>query len=159
MSVRSRSGSWLFVSATLLAFGCGPAVHDDSPVSTVRHFLEVMDRSGDEESALADAYQLLDSGAQAALARRAERASTLSGRAFKPWQMLVRGRFGLRFAPTSPGGMHERITGDRAVVTVIGDQPGEHAEVPLVREQGKWRVALTLPPMRNEAGGTRQSDG
>jgi hypothetical protein len=73
--------------------------------------------------------------------------------------MLVRGRFGLRFSPTSPGGMHERITGDRAVVSVIGDQPGEHAEVPLVREQGKWRVSLTLPPMRNEAAGTRQGDG
>ena len=142
-----------------LLAGCGRAARDDSPVATVRHFLEVMERSAEEEGALQDAYELLDSGAQAALSRRAERATALSGRAFKPWQMLARGRFGLRFAPASPGGMHERITGDRAVVTVAGTKPGQHAEVPLVREQGKWRVALVLPPMRNEGAGARQGSG
>jgi hypothetical protein len=149
----------LSIAFALAAAGCGRGESDDSPVVTVRHFLEVMERSGDEESALSDAYRLLDQAAQSALTRRAERASMLSGRAYKPWQMLVRGRFGLRFAPSSPGGMHERITGARALVTVTGDKPGERAEVPLVREQGKWRIQLVLPAMRNESNGARQSDG
>ena len=66
----------------------------------------------------------------------------LSGREYQPWQMLAPGRFGLHFAPASPGGMHERVNGDRAIVTVTGDKPGQRAEVPLVREHGKWRIKL-----------------
>jgi hypothetical protein len=139
---------------------CKRAGREDSPIATVRHFLEVMDRSADEDDALVEAYGLLDESAQGALARRAERTSTLSGRAYQPWQMLVPGRFGLHFAPASPGGMHELVSGDTATVTVTGDKPGQRADVPLVREHGKWRIKLTIPPMRNTApSAARQSDG
>jgi hypothetical protein len=148
------------LSCALALGACGRAAGEDSPIATVRHFLEVMDRSADEDDALADAYRLLDENAQAALARRAERTSMLSGRAYQPWQMLTPARFALHFAPASPGGMHERVDGNTAVVTVTGDKPGQRAEVPLVREHGKWRIKLAIPPMRNEApSGARQSDG
>lgn len=117
-----------------------------------------MDRSGDEESALRDAYALLDASAKASLARRAERATMLSGHSYEPWQMIAQGRFGLHFVPASPGGMHEHIQGDSAIVTVTGDKPGQRAQVSLVREQGKWRIRLEIPPMRNAEPSTPQKD-
>lgn len=145
---------------SLVLLSCGRAGGDDSPIGTVRHFLEVMDRSADEDDALAEAYRMLDDSAQTALAQRAERTSMLSGRDYRPWQMLAPGRFGLHFVPASPGGMHERVTGDTAIVTVTGDKPGQRAEVPLVRAHGKWRIKLAIPAMRNAAsGGARQTDG
>jgi hypothetical protein len=58
--------------------------------------------------------------------------------------MLAQGRFRLRFSPSSRRGMKEAINGDRATVTVTGTRPDERAEVPLVREQGQWRVSLVL---------------
>ena len=64
--------------------------------------------------------------------------------------MLAQGRFRLRFAPRSPGGLRERIAGDRAVVTVTG-QGSERVDVQLIRQQGKWRIALRIPPMQGDA--------
>jgi hypothetical protein len=128
--------------------GCGDGSSEPkSPVATVRHFLAMMDRSAADEAALEDAYRLLDAGARKALDERAERASTLAGRRYEGWQMLSQGRFRLRFAPASPGGMRERVQGDRALVTVSGAK-GQRAEVLLVLEQGRWRIALPIPPMR-----------
>jgi hypothetical protein len=148
------------LACSLALAACGRAGRDDSPIATVRHFLEVMDRSADEDDALAEAYRLLDDSAQGALAQRALRTGMLSGRDYQPWQMLAPGRFALHFAPASPGGMHERVNGDTAVVTVTGDKPGQRAEVPLVRQHGKWRIKLVIPPMRNAASsGARQTDG
>src|SRR5687768_3828458 len=128
---------------------CGGSSDEKSPVETVRHFLEVMDRSAADEAALKDAYRLLDRSARKALGDRAERASTLAGRRFEAWQMLSQGRFRLRFAPASPGGMRERVQGDRALVTVSGTQ-GQRAEVLLRLEQGRWRIALPIPALRSE---------
>lgn len=119
-------------------------------MAVVRDFLEAMERSRDEGQALAEAYGMLDSAARAALSRRAERARTLSGRPYEPHQMLVQGRFGLNFTPAVPRGMHERIEGDRAVVTVQGTKSDQSAEVPLIREDGRWKIHLEIPPMRNE---------
>jgi hypothetical protein len=139
---------WIGLTAISSAAGCGRS--GDSPVAAVRHFLEVMERSRDQGPALREAFQLLDAGAQAALIRRAERASTLSGRPYEPYQMLAQGRFVLRFTPASPRGMTEHIQGDRAVVTVTGPRRADRAEIPLVREGGRWRIQLAVPPMRNE---------
>jgi hypothetical protein len=107
-----------------------------------------MDRSATDEAALKEAYQLLDRAAQQGLTERAERATTLAGRRYEPWQMLSQGRYRQRFAATAPGGMRERVQGERAVVTVRGRRPEDRAEVTLVREQGRWRIVLAFPPMR-----------
>ena len=139
---------WVGLTATLAATGCGRSA--DSPVAAVRHFLEVMERSRDQGPALREAFQLLDAAAQRALIRRAERASTLSGRPYEPYQMLAQGRFVLNFTPASPRGMTEVVSGDRAVVTVTGARRSDHAEIPLLREGGRWRIQLVIPPMRNE---------
>jgi hypothetical protein len=136
--------------AALLCTGlaCGDGSSEQkSPVATVRHFLDMMDRSAADEAALKDAYRLLDAAARKALDERAERAGTLAGRRYQGWQMLSQGRFRLRFTPASPGGMRERVQGDRALVTVSGAK-GQRAEVLLVLEQGRWRIALPIPPLR-----------
>jgi hypothetical protein len=103
-----------------------------------------MDQSAADDRALRVAYDLLASPAQKALAARAARVKTLAGQSMEPWEMLAAGRFRLRFSPASRRGMKETISGDRAMVTVTGTGPGEQAEVPLVREQGQWRLSLVL---------------
>ena len=138
-----------------LAHGCGSNDVPDEPVAKVRHFLELMERSAVDEGSLQDAYALLDRGAQQGLQARADRARSLSGRAFEPWQMLAQGRFRLRFAP-APGGLHARMTGDRAVVVATGSAPGERAEIPLVRQAGAWRIELVLHALKAEVEPARQ---
>lgn len=138
----------------VLVVSCSPAA--ETPADTLRRFLEAMDRSSEDETALVEAYGMLDQAAQRALAARATRARALSGQRFEPWQMFAPGRFRLRFVRRA---MHERIDGDRAVVVVTGTSDEERAEVPLVREQGRWRIQLVLPPMRSDVPTGRQSDG
>jgi hypothetical protein len=115
-----------------------------TPSETLRQFLAAMDQSASDDRALRVAYQLLASPAQKVLETRAARVKSLAGQSLEPWQMLAQGRFRLRFSPASRRGMRETIEGDRATVTVTGTGPDEHADVPLVREEGEWRVALVL---------------
>jgi len=131
--------------------GCG-AQAPDTPAETVRAFLEAMDRSANDARQLSEAYALLDEGARAELQGRAHQAETLTGRAFEPWEMLAQGRFRLRFAPATRGGMRERVKDDTAVVVVTGTD-GERAEVPLVREGGAWRIRLPIPPLHDASAG------
>ncbi len=156
--MRARRQLAALLGLAVLTVACGRSANE-SPVETVRHFLDAMERGADEEDALQEAYSLMDAPARAALARRAARASALSGRSFQPWQMLARGRFRRRFAPGTRAGMHERIDGDHAVVTVSADKSGPRADVPLVREQGHWRIRLEIPPMREAPEGARQPGG
>ena len=155
----ARASRLLLVSLLLLAAhggcrGCGGGFGasevDDDPVETVRSFLELMDRSSSDERALAEAHALLDRRARKALQARADRARALSGRSFEPWQMLTQGRFRLRFVPVAAGGLRARVEGQHAVVVASGAQPGERAEIPLVREDDGWRIELALPPLRSE---------
>jgi hypothetical protein len=148
----------LLICAVLCAAGlvaCGRSALPEAPAEVVKQFLEAMKHSAEDESALVEAYGLLDQNAQRALAARATRTRALSGQAYEPWQMLAQGRFRLHFE--ARGAMRERIDGERAVVVVSGAHD-KRAEVPLVREQGRWRIQLVLPPMRSDVPG-RQSDG
>ena len=129
----------------LLALGCG-ADGSETPADTVQSFLDAMDRSANDGRRLADAYALLDVQAQDELRQRARKAETLTGRAFEPWEMLAQGRFRLRFAPATRGGMRERLDGEEAIVTVTGSD-GERADVPLVREDGRWRIRMLIPAL------------
>lgn len=136
----------LVVSLSLLAaLGCSSEPTDETPRGALELFLDAMSRSARDEHALEQAYALLAEPARRELERRADLAGALAGRDFEPWRMLPQGRFGLRFAPKARGGLRERVDGDRAVVVVTGDR-GQRAEVPLIREDGRWRVALEIPP-------------
>ncbi len=132
------------------ASGCSSTPTDETPSGALTLFLEAMSRSEWDRDALRDAYELLSPAARESLTERARMANTLSGRSHEPWEMLSQGRFRLRFAPRRQGGMIERIEDDGAVVVVAGARDGERAEVPMVREGDRWRVALELPSVADE---------
>jgi hypothetical protein len=131
-------------ACVFLLVACDDARGEQDPGATVRRFIDSMDRSVNDPTALEEAYQLLDSSSQRELAVRALKAETLAGHAYKPWEMLVQGRFRLRFAPRKSGGLQARIDGDQAIVVAQGARAEEHAEIPLVREQGRWRLKLNI---------------
>jgi hypothetical protein len=126
--------------------GCAPAPSDETPLGALRMFLRAMERSSDDARALEEAYALLDTPARDALVARARDASALAnGREFAPWEMLAQGRYRVRFPYAEYGSMREVIDGDRATVTVAGTDRRSRAGVPLVREEGHWRVVLRIP--------------
>lgn len=134
------------LTAAPFAVACGGAAEqDDSPSAVLSDFLEAMDRGVSSDGALADAYALLDRTDQRALSARAEHAELVTARDFEPWQMLVQGRFRLRFTPAERGGMTSRVRGDGAVVRVVSEDGSSRAEVPMVRQEGRWRVQLGVP--------------
>jgi hypothetical protein len=134
-----------------VGLGCGSAEADGTPAEALSRFLEAMDRSVINESALKDAYALLDEQAQRELISRANRAGFLTGRKFEPWDMIAQGRFRLRFAPAEHAGMHTTVSGDTAIVQVKSENTRSQAAVPLVREAGRWRVKLVLPTLAHTA--------
>jgi hypothetical protein len=134
------------VEALLLALalaGCGG--DDPSPEQAAFAFVTAMDRARLDPSKRREAHDQLSARARAALAERASRAAQLSGWELRPWEMLAPGRvrWRLRFDRDA---LTARVSGDRAVVTARGIGGGV-ADIPLVREEGRWRVDLDLPPM------------
>jgi hypothetical protein len=144
MVCRNRALPACALAALIVVAACGGEV-DEAPADVLSRFLDAMERSALSESALADAYALLDSGARRKLEARAQHAELVSGRDFEPWEMLAHGRFRLRFAPAEHGGMRTKIEGNQAVVHVTSDDKRSRADVPLVREDGQWRVQLAIP--------------
>jgi len=130
----------------LLSVGCSDAPTDETPSGTMRLFIGAMDRAQQDEIALRDAYVLLAAPTRRALLERAHLAGSLGGREFQPWEMLVRGRYRQSFTPREgSGGMRESIDGDTAIVVVQDDDGAHTARVPMVREDGRWRIAIEIP--------------
>jgi hypothetical protein len=143
----SNRVAFLVAAAALCVSACAPAPSDETPLGALRMFLRAMERSSDDARALEEAYTLLDTEARDALTARARDASALAnGREFAPWEMLAQGRYRVRFPYAEYGSMRESIDGERATVTVVGTDRRSRAEVPLVREEGHWRVVLRVPP-------------
>ena len=139
-----RQAVWALSIGAIIS-SCGTEESDASPAGALSRFLEAMDRSTLHEAALKDAYALLDAQAQRELSARAQRAASLTGRNFEPWEMIASGRFRMRFAPSEHGEMRTTLKGDSALVEVRSDDGRSRASVPLVRESGHWRVRLALP--------------
>lgn len=139
--LRSVLAAW----ALALVAACSHTPPDATPEGAVREFIERMERvDGDPERALA-AYELLSANTRENLIERARRASHASGRPMKPEEMLAPSRFVLLFRPHQ---MQAHVTGDHAFVDVTGMDPNvDRARVPLVREEGRWRVELDLPQL------------
>lgn len=137
---------------------CDDEPTDATPDGAVRRFVAAMARGETQRAAIREAFELLDGAARRELGRRAERASTLSGRRFHPWDLIPQGRFRLRFRPRREDAYRATVDGDRATVTVFGEAPDQRADVPLVREDGRWRIALPIPGARRDAAPREAGD-
>jgi hypothetical protein len=140
------------LACVLLLSACSSVPTDAEPAGALELFLEAMGEAEDDPAARARAFGLLSSETRRSFARRARLAGALSARRFEPWEMIVEGRYRLRFLPRESRGFEERIQGDRAIVIVHGARRSERAEVPMVREHGKWRVHLQVPEMATTRG-------
>jgi hypothetical protein len=141
-----KAKSWLLIPVLL---GGSTACHreavDEAPDRLVQEFIErTKSAYGDPKGARA-AFELLWSTAQKNLTERAARASALANRKVAPEEMLALTKLSLRFVPRR---YTAAIQGDMAVVAVSGDNPsGDRADIRCVREQGRWRVVIDLPPL------------
>lgn len=128
-----------------VATSCRREAVDEDPERLVQEFLERSKEVYADPKLARGTFELLWSTAQKNLTERAARASALASRKVAPEEMLPLTKFSLRFTPRK---FSSAIQGDLAVVTVSGDsQSTEHADVRCVREQGRWRVVLDLPPL------------
>jgi hypothetical protein len=123
---------------------CQRAPVDETPEQVVEEFVTRMQRVHGDSKAGRAAFELLWSEARRSLAERAKRASDVAGREVAPEDMLAPSRFSLTFSPKH---YTARVDGDWAVVTVAGETESQRAEVKCVREEGVWRVVLTLPTL------------
>lgn len=143
-------------AAALLALAltaCDAARAADTPAGAVSAFAAAVEAAERDASQRRRVYDLLSQRGRVALEERADRASQVSGRLMEPWEMIAPGRIRLRLTP-SPDALTARENGDRAVVTARG-RAGGVADVPLVREGGRWRVDLALPPISAPGPGER----
>jgi hypothetical protein len=131
----------LFAAAMTCA--CSHAPRDATPEGAVRVFIDEMESSADDFTAMRRVYDLLGPVSRANLSERARRASQLQGRQVEPWDMLAPGLFGVAFRPKA---MRATVVGDRAIVDVFGEDPqSEHASVSCAREPAGWRVEAGFP--------------
>jgi len=139
----SQAGCWLAAPLCAALLGCEEEASDGEPDRVVAELIQRLQRVHGERKAARAAYDLLWSEARRNLAERAKRASDVAGRELAPEEMLPPSRFSLRHKPRH---YETRIDGDWAEVTVTGED-GVVERVKCVREDGKWRVVLELPPL------------
>jgi len=132
----------LVLSFALALMGCSRAPPDATPEGAVHLFLDRMDAAASGAVPMSDVYALLGPATRKNLADRATRAGKIQGRRIDPSDMLAPGRYALKFRPKS---MTSRTSGDTAIVTVVGYEASETAEVTLVRENAAYKVELDLP--------------
>lgn len=135
----------LALAALATLAGCNRKPPDATPEGVVREFLERMERvHGDPKDARA-VFDLLSASAQTNLSDRARRASAAFGKRIGPEQMITPSHYFPRFHPRQWG---TQIQGRRAAVELIGlDTASEHARIPCVFEDGRWKIDLALPPL------------
>jgi len=139
----NRSSAWLAVCALLALVGCEEEASDGEPDRVVAELVTRLQRVHGDRKAARAAYELLWSDARRNLAERAKRASDVAGREIAPEEMLPPSRFSLNHKPQR---YEARIDGDWAEVSVTAENTTvDH--VKCVREDGKWRVVLELPPL------------
>lgn len=134
----------LYLTALLAVLcACAPDPRDLGPTEALGAFLTAVERSTHAPEQRRIAYEWLDTQSQTALTQRAKLSNSLAGRKLQAWEMLVPGR--VSFAGQSIAGvrMTADVEGDRATVSILIDK-GDPIEVPMVREQGRWRVVLGL---------------
>ncbi len=124
---------------------CRREAIDEDPERLVKEFIDRAKGAYGDPKMARGAFDFLWSSAQKNLTERATRASALASRKVAPEEMLALTRFSLRFVPQR---YQATVQGDVAVVTLQGDSHSkDRADVRCVREQGRWRIAVELPPL------------
>jgi hypothetical protein len=136
-------------SLSLLVLACAPDPEELGPVEVLRGFLGDLERSAHAPELRKAAFDALDAQSQAALKERAELSGSLVGRALKPWELLVPGRLGFSLKSMGNVKLHAEVSGEKASVH-IPVQNRKAVEVPMVREEGRWRVQLGLTQTASE---------
>jgi hypothetical protein len=134
----------LYVAFLPMLGGCEADPVDAGPEAVVEELVLRLQRVHGDPKAARAAYELLWSDAKRGLAERAKRAGAVAGRDVAPESMIAPTRFSLSFKPRR---YTARIDGDWAVVSITGDSPSQYHEVKCVREDGRWRVVLVIPPL------------
>jgi hypothetical protein len=135
-----------------LAWGwcsCAPRPTELSPSEALTAFLTALDRSTHAPEQLQVAFDWLDQSSQASLKERAGLSASLAGRSLSAWDMLVPGRSSFSAYSVPSLHMRTRVEGEQAFVTIELEGRAD-LEVPLVREQGRWRVVLGLKPSASQ---------
>jgi hypothetical protein len=127
-----------------LLVGCEADPVDAGPEAVVEELVNRMQRVHGDPKAARAAYELLWGEAKRGLAERAKRAGAVAGRDVAPESMIAPTRFSLSFIPRR---YTARIDGDWAVVSITGESASQYHEVKCVREDGRWRVVLVIPPL------------
>ena len=123
---------------------CDSERSTEGPAETVEMFVDRIQRVHGDPQRAQEAYELLSEEVKTNLTERAKRATAVTGRRVKPQEMIAPSRAYLEFKPKS---YSARIDGDQAVVTVIGASAGQRRQVQCVKQNGKWRVVMKLPPL------------
>lgn len=129
--------------------GCAPSPAELSPTEALTAFLTALDRSTHAPEQLQVAYDWLDQSSQSALKERASMSASLAGRSVAAWDMLVPGRASFSAYSVPSLRMRAQVQGEQAVVTLQLDGR-EDAEIPMRRQEGRWRVVLGLRPTVRE---------
>ncbi len=140
---RVRLSFVVFSAAVGMLAGCQKEAREVGPEDVVFEFVAAMRRVHGDVPAGEAAVELLWEPARDNLRERARRASALSGRELSVGEMIVPSWFALHLSPER---VEAREDGDWAEVTVFG-MGDESVQMRCVREDGKWRVALELPPL------------
>ena len=134
-----------FALFALLVLGaCRRDPVDAAPEAIVEEFVLRMQRVHGDPKTAREAYELLWSEAKHGLAERAKRASAVVGREVAPESMIAPTHFSLSFTPKR---YTARVDGDWAIVTAVGEAPAQRREIKCVKEDGRWRVVLVMPPL------------
>ncbi len=145
-SAKTRLAPYV-VGLTILASctACRREAIDEDPERLVKEFIDRVKGAYVDPKMARGAFDFLWSSAQKNLTERAARASALASRKVAPEEMLALTRFSLRFVPQR---YSATVQGDVAVVALQGESHSrDRAEVRCVREQGRWRIAVELPPL------------
>jgi hypothetical protein len=138
--------SALLLAAALCAFapGCNRKPPNATPDGAVRELVERLRLVNGDPAAAKAAFELLSKRARGNLSERAQRYGAASGKTIAPEAMLVPSRFVLRFEPQRYAA---QVSGNHALVEIVGLAPEDRAAVPCVFEDEAWRVDLALPPL------------
>jgi hypothetical protein len=125
--------------------GCAADPSELEPTEALTAFLAALERSTHAPDQRRSAYEWLDLQSQQMLAKRAKLSSSLAGRPFEPWDMLVPGR--VSFASQSIAGtrLRAQVQGEHATIEIPVEKsviPPPATKIAMVHEAGRWRVAL-----------------